>query len=1007
MNPVESVLLENIDKHNSCFIFPTETAASRWADHVLRLKSNQNASNCVVAISKFIAWDVFKQNSIKSKVQDKKSIPTALRKIFVNRLVNENAELCRQGKDPIFSSLIQEKWAEQAVQFIPWITEILPQLGTWFKKTVNLPVKEALSSGLKSSLDGDDSDMYVLARHYAQFLDDHGLFEPAWETPPFNDDGKECYIFFPQALSDYSEYKELLAASSHVKIINAENTEQLPCDTFFYNNSRREITEAALYIRALHENFSVSWDSIAVCISGSENYEPYVLREFTNRNIPYVKRTSKPLSEYPAGSMFRSILNCVTNDFSFSSLVSLILNRSLPWKETYHINNIITFGISNNCLYSWTEEKDGEKKNINVWEDAFLKPLGGADPETWKFFRRLKTRLQAICSSVSFRELRKQYFSFREVFLDMENCSEETDIILSRCISELMELVELEKTFPDVSAVDPFLFFTEYLEEVYYLAQQKAGGVVILPYKTAAAAPFDCHVILGAGQDSISVVYSHLDFLPRKKREELGIKDEDASAAFINMHKYNSVKNSAFFCSEQTFSGFTIPHPKTCSPAEPRERYAADPALEKKFCQDFYSSESSFISELSSGRKAAAETQPEASMKLLKASLQLHENQINGFTEWKKRRTYYTDSKENWKTGSHKLEVPLQVLEAPLQVLEAPLQVQKFINSIYAKTGKPSVSASSLEPYFQCTLKWLFGRVFGLENVQIETSLMAENISGLVYHSVLNYFLTELKNKNTVLAEPDSNEFGSCLPSAYQKLLEQSINSVFNNFPSIDKDEEKTQMSSLTARLLYAGKNDFKYHLENFLVSFLKFFAGCRVTGSEISYQLEYDSLILKGAVDCHLEDPEGKHIIIDFKLKYLPDRRDCTAEGDNGLSHFQIPMYITLTEENEKYKVYTALFYSILFKKNEVIIGTVKDSETEKIIPGKEEERIYRDSERYNLIFNEFKTKTEQFSKEISTGNFTVLESDSKNCRSCGYQRICRTVYIINRETIEKPEKN
>ncbi|WP_461248808.1 hypothetical protein, partial [Treponema sp. R6D11] len=77
MNPVEKTLLENINNPNSLFVFPTDIAVSSWADHILRLNGG------TVAMNKFIAWDEFKQNSIKSKVQNKKSIPSVLRKIFV------------------------------------------------------------------------------------------------------------------------------------------------------------------------------------------------------------------------------------------------------------------------------------------------------------------------------------------------------------------------------------------------------------------------------------------------------------------------------------------------------------------------------------------------------------------------------------------------------------------------------------------------------------------------------------------------------------------------------------------------------------------------------------------------------------------------------------------------------------------------------------------------------------------------------------------------------------
>ena len=972
MNLVETALLENIDNPNSLFIFPTDISASRWADHLLRLRGG------TIAMNKFIAWDVFKRNSVKSKVQNKKSVPSALRKIFISCLVKENAQAVSAGKEPVFSSLIGVKWAEQASQFTGWLTGILPQLGVWFNKTTGSDIHSILDADAKKTaikFDGDDRDMFTLAQRYARFLNENGLFEPAWEKPPFNDDGKEVIIFFPESLSDYGEYKELLAQSNHVKTISASNTDKLDSDTFFYTNSRSEVTEAALYIRALHEKHGINWDSIAVCLPDSENYEPYALREFNNRNIPFVRRTSKPLSDYPAGGFFRAALDCCNGDFSFASLVSLIMNKNLPWKETALIDKLIQFGIENNCLYSWTEGKDGKEQFINVWEDAFNNPVGFFDNDVLKFFSGFKRHLRSFRGSDSFKELRRQYFIFRELFFDMNNCTPETDLVLSRCISELMNLVELEKSFPNVQAADPFLFLTEYLSEVFYLPQPKAAGVAILPYKTAAAAPFDCHIVLGAGHESLSVIYSRLGFLPRKKREELGIYDEDASTAFINMHKFNSIKRSAFFCSEQTFSNFAIPHPNINSPAEPCRRYAQNPELADKFSQDYYSAESSFYSSF------AAENTNDVS--------KLHENQFAGFMQWKNRRKQYavSDTKEK------------------LSSFTAEEEIKKIIRQRFEKNGKYRVSASSLQVYFQCSLKWLFERVFALENIQIETSLMAENISGSVYHAILNGFFNEIKKKKEALPEPVRCNFGYTLPDSYKNILEQSVNNIFNSFPIL-KSERESRVSAITSRLLLAGKEDYLQNLEKSLAQFMSFFAGCHVVGSESYYTLERDAGLLNGYIDCILKDTSEeteKYIIVDFKRKRMPKRADCVvndaAEKEDTLADFQLPMYITLAEKNEKFKVYTALFYSILELKPEVIIGSLTDINTKKIIPAKLENRINRGSELYEHIFEEFKNKTEQFTQEISTGSFTVFPQNYTSCYNCDYQRICRTVYIIDRE--------
>jgi hypothetical protein len=970
MNSVETILLENIDKPNSLFIFPTDIAASRWADHLLRLKGG------TIAMNKFTAWDKFKQNSIKSKVKDKKSIPAALRKIFVCRLISENAVAVKLGKTPFFSSIINTCWAQQAGQFSSWITGFLPQLGAWFNAAAGLSIDCILSAEAEkaaANFKDDDRDMYILAVNYALFLKAHSLFEPAWETPPFNNDGKECFLFFPESLGDYSEYKKLLSQSSHVKIINVNAPDFNNCHTFYYTNSRREITEASLYIRSIHEKQNIEWDSIAVCIPDSKNYEPYVLREFANRNIPFVKRTSKPLSDYPAGCFFRSIFDCTSQDFSFTSLTALILNKNLPWKDTELIDKLIQFGMDNNCLFSWIEKTDGQEQHINVWEEAFKKPVDYYDLNIRKYFNGLKKCISSFRHAKSFIELRKQYFIFREQFFDMEKCTEETDIVLSRCISELMELVELEKCFPDIPAVDPFLFFAEYIDDINYLAQAKAGGVAILPYKTAAAAPFDCHIILGASQDNISIVYPRLSFLPRLKRKELGITDEDASEIYINLHKFNSVKKTAFFCSEQTFSDFAIPHSKINAPFNPEEYYAANPEYEDLFSLDNYNMESTFCTSL---------VYPDET-----ENITLHENQKNGFLQWKNRRFVCTPGGQNgrkWKIYE---------------------KVKNYIDSCYTKSGKPVISATTMHSYNQCSLNWLFQRVFMLKNMQIETSLMDKNISGLVYHAIFENFFGGLKIKNEPLSEPVNMDNNITLPADYQLLLNNSIDTVFNNFPLLQTGKE-SKMSFLATHILLSAKKDYQHRCEYFIIKFLSFFAGCRIIGCENFYQTETDSYILKGYTDIILKDTSGKCIIVDYKTKKMPKRKDCTGDGENGLSDFQLPVYITLVEENEKSNVYTALFYSILDANPEVIIGTVCDTNTKKVVPYRKSDQIERNSEKYNLIFELFNEKINKYAQEISSGNFTIFPKKTSDCFNCRYHRICRTVYVIERETYYSSEK-
>ena len=980
MHPVEKVLLDNIDNPRSLFIFPTDVASLQWADHILRIKGGGT-----IALNKFIAWDTFKRNSIRSQMQNKKSIPGVLRKIFASSLVEENAELCRQGKKALFSSLLRPEWAAQVSVYARWFTQLLPQLGTWFKGITGLSaglITSADASRLAGEFDGDDRDLYTLGVRYAQFLEEQELFEPAWEKPPFDDTENECFIFYPDCLRDYSEYRELLEESGRVQAIYStdipEQGQNQNHDFFFYTNSRSEISEAALYVRALNERKNIRWDSIAVSIPDAENYEPYVLREFRLRNIPFVKKTGKPLTAYPAGQFFNAIAQCVSRNFALDAVNELLLNSYLPWKDSHKIQKLMEFGVNNNCIASWTENEQGKELRVNVWEHAFRQIEGNAMERS--FFKDLKQRLSVLRNSSCFANLRKNYFAFREHFFNMEKCLEETDLILSRCISELSYLAEIENSFPGVTVPDPYMFFTEYLGEVNYLAQQKESGVAILPYSTAAPAPYDYHIVIGASQKNLSEVFTRLNFLPRYKREKLGLKDEDASAIFIKLHRVNSLRQAAFFCAENSFSGYAIPYSgliasgetQLLKTAKPLLRYGGTEEHQDKFSRDLFLSENQFIL----NANLLTKKQPETNNPVL------YKVQKQGFQAWMERKNY---PPEHARAGS--------VDKSLLQLIQS-----RFCHDPAQK--QISVSASSLEKYYQCALIWLFERVLKLESIAIETDLMPYTITGLVYHAVLNEFLSALKEKTLEPLLVCGEELE--LPDLYRNLLQKSLDKVFDAFPYFPHND-KPVMSGLAARLTRAQKEQFREKLHNFLLVFLSCLSGTRLIDTEAGYfPPSEDSYALNGVVDCILETSSGGRIIVDFKTKSMPRPDLCNGSAEGGLADFQLPLYLRLVESgdtNGGKKVQAALFFSITDKLPQVLFGRIEDKINEIQYPAKNDALILRDDERFNRIMNEFDNKVIQFAAEAQSGRFSNIESDWEKCLECTYNRICRTVYRVGRE--------
>jgi hypothetical protein len=967
---VDRILLDHLENPLSLFVFPTDIAVNRWADRVLRLRGGGS-----IAMEQFIAWDRFKNASIRSRMQDKRSVPSILRRIFVSRLLEENAARIRDRgeNEGIFRSLIPPVYAQGASSFSSWLAAMLPQLGNWFESVSGKPVAE-ISAGISDPEDpggtgifeGDERDLFSLTLRYKEFLDHYKLFEPAWEKPPFDDNGRECFIFFPESLSDFSEYESLLKAAPQVRILRLQDTGggEKSCRTFYYTNARSEITEAALYIRNLVDREGIAWEDIAVSLPEGENYEPYAMREFANRSIPVVRRAGKALSDYPAGQLFTGIQDCCVQGFPFARVSNLLLNSHLPWKNQVLIDQLIDFGIRNNCICSWTE--DGRRED--VWLDAFNSLAGSREQRARGYYQELTSALEKIHGARNFRELVRAYFTFRDRFLDSSQCSAETDAVLSRCVSELLSLVEIEDSFPDLSAPDPYGFFIEHLKETSYLAQEKTQGVSILPYRTAAPVPFDCHIVLGSSQENLSMIFSRFTFLPRVKKERLGLGDIDASDAFITFHRLNSTMPAAFFCSGQSFSGFAIPHSSLGIEGEPRLRCAE--TGDGLFAPDLFDAEESALREPGMGGAA-----PE-----------LHHVQVRGFHAWRERREGVAFS----------------------TIVPGGLSGPGIAELLEKKRGggKVRVSASSLEPYYYCSAKWFYERILRLESRRMETALMAENVTGSLYHAVLDRFFKALTEEGGMLAFPGGGAAGrmvspgveqGVLSPGCRRLLSASIREIFDALPLLPG--ERIPLSALTSRFLRAQERVVQGQLELLLGALLGYLGGCRVLGSEIGYEVEKQDYFLTGKVDLLLSDEQEESesprgVIVDFKLNRLPDRKSCVEEGE--LGNFQLPMYVTLAESSGGDPVGTALFFSILKTDAAVIFGRIRDRFSGKQKPGRQAVIRGDGGGRFDAIMAEFLAKAEAYAHDIGRGDLAAPHGGEEHCGGCAYRRVCRTLYTV-----------
>ena len=177
MNKILEIVTKHILDEDSVFVFATEIACTSWQDKLLNDEIIE-----AIPLEKFIAWDTFKSEAVRSKIQNKKSIPSSLRKLFSSWIIEENRKSCLKNS-PIFTSIINPKFSQSAQSFTDWIASLLPQLQNW---------KDKISKKIQSEnqLDEESKDLLKLYQLYSELLEKHNLFEPAWEKPPFDNNNK-------------------------------------------------------------------------------------------------------------------------------------------------------------------------------------------------------------------------------------------------------------------------------------------------------------------------------------------------------------------------------------------------------------------------------------------------------------------------------------------------------------------------------------------------------------------------------------------------------------------------------------------------------------------------------------------------------------------------------------------------------------------------------------------------------------------------------------------------
>ncbi len=995
-NQIGQIISKNISDLDTVFVFPTDTVLNSWIDWALTNIEKTGVE--AISLEQFIAWDNFKSIYLKAERNNFTAIPSILRKMFAYDIIARNAE---KPQNERLRSVInsEDKYAENADSFAGWLCKNLPALDFWNKRLISNKIDYG-------ELDFEDKDYLYIYEEYKKFLHDNNMFEPSWiEDVKLSDKSKKFLLFYPELLEDIQDYKDIFSDCDNITLYTLPKDIPSPL-SYEYPDSRKELRHTILRIIDIAQSGKADWSEIALNIPDLETYRPYIEREFSIYEVPYVIKAGSPLTKNCAGRIFREIYNCFSENFTFDSVRTLLLDHCVPWKEEYQSlrENLIREGKNMRCICS-PEEKDiwhvafGSKiarleialKNEN---DNQLKNQLQTEIEYYKnmqnFYGHIKASVESFFDSKAntFENILRAWMSFKTQFLKSdEEFSDESNNILSRCIKELEEIIEIEKKYKacNLKISSPFNFYLELLDEKTYTPQTKKTGVNIFKYKLTAAAYFKYQFVIDASQKNLEVPYKRLTFLNSTKRKKLKLTDDDkilsADESFIKLYAKDTQtcdRNFVHFSSAtEAFSGFSIPHSALSSVNLSKTDISKIKDLANLDENDYVLEEYDIIS-----------SDKERKIKLT-------EGQKRSFQSWINAQKDSDTETETAQTASY------------ADIEKCSEKLKQLIKLRHDKdTGLLRVSArGDLEQFFPCPRHWLFKSVLKLREDTLDTNLMQNYDIGNLNHTIMEMFMKKYEKKQLpFFCESDSKfykiptvEDSNTINAQPVDCTDEIKNLIYHEItPKAIKAKSDFRDSPLAIITLESQKDSISSVIENFLCKLLlqtpKGIGNCTVKAVEDSFYANKKDFIYYGKIDCVLQSPEKKFVIIDYKntAASIPTKKSLLPDENGILNDFQMPLYYQLITDDNKNEVEASIFYAI----------KTGDSRAMESYPTETLDQY-----------------AQTFVKKVKTEDLIPLHSGIlqdrlnvkpyENCIKCSYNTICRTTFTTGKKDIKKSTGN
>ena len=708
-------ILSNLNEEKHVFVFPSEIAAGEWAYYTI-----VNGGLKAFFKDRFISWDVFKERCF-SLFRNEKPVNKTIRAMYSAALLEKNKS------DNDLEFLIPGKFSGYGRKFIKVLESVLSGLNMR-EKLLALGPNDKYLAGLNRIYDD-----------YAAFLKAGALFEPAGMKANIDTGELVYHIFFPEIIIDFDEFKGELLKTTGVKIKDFENRpNKLPKLVEFDTSAAEQAAAADMILEKLLAGGQP--EKIAVSVAGDEQWTAAFLRELDFRGIPYVTRSGSSLASSAGASIFSRLGSLLSGEFAYADLRAAFADNSVPWKNRDDLLSALNILAERNYLKNSDHYRGDRLRGL-------IRTSGNQNIEEW--YDKFKAFIRTISKAPDFMALNKAVNDFLFAFIDAAKFGEIEQNEYRLCLEELNSLKEVSLGYPELRFPGLYDFYLERLRDKVYVPRQKSYGVNIYPYRVAAGAPFDLHLVLCCDQASVRVAKRNFAFLREDKRALLDVADNDFSGRFTALY---SGFGAYMSFARKSWNGVCLPPGYFFENGELITPAGGDEA-------------NSHEKELWSGGDADG-------FKTFPIAVSALESRLD---------TLGKGTGGDFSAGS------------PLPAGQLSAALERFIED-----GLIKVSATFLDGFLSCPFAFLFERLFSLEEQKRAADFVDHIFIGNVLHHTLEKLYKEALENGPSLSSSSYEELKAKLAPIFKS---ESVKKITPYFEAAYQSDMNSAFRALTAYL--------------------------------------------------------------------------------------------------------------------------------------------------------------------------------------------------------------